>query len=291
MRVLLTGSTGRLGGAFFSLWKSRPGLEMLTPTRADADLAKPEELARVLARLPFDVLVNAAAVSGLEECAEDPGLAQRVNVLAPKVMAEACREAGARMVHFSTDYVFGGETPGRKRETDPTGPVNVYGTTKRSGELEVMAACPTALVCRVSWLFGPAPPGRPSHFDNVLNRASSGEPQRLIADKFSVPTYTHDIVGWVESLLEREKSGIYHLCNAGDPESWHSYAEKICQLARQRGKLRGGGELVASSMRDATFFREKRPQHTAMLPARLISEGVATPRHWLRAAEEYLEIR
>lgn len=294
MRILLTGSTGRLGGAFLSLWgEGNSRFEVETLTRADADLAKPDELRAVLTsiwqRQPFDALVNPAAMSGLEQCLDFPDTAQKVNVESPRVMAEFCQEMGARMVHFSTDYVFGGEVPARLCEEDPTGAVNEYGRTKRAGELAVMAASAKALVCRVSWLFGPAT--AKSHFDHVLERALAGESQNLINDKFSMPTFTHDVVEWTEALLKNDTSGIYHLCNSGEPESWHSYAEKVLRLARQHGYPLGEVNLVGSSLKDAGFFREKRPAYTSMLPQRLHSDGLAAPRNWLEAAEVYLKIR
>lgn len=294
MRVLLTGSTGRLGGAFLSQWPAQDRrFEVTALNRAEADLSRPEELRATLTKLwrhrPFDALVNPAAMSGLEQCLDSPAEAARVNVDAPRVMAEFCQERGAHMVHFSTDYVFGGKTPGRPCEQDPTGPVNTYGRTKRDGELAVLNASENALVCRVSWLFGPA--GGKSHFDHVLDRARAGEQQHLIGDKFSVPTFTGDVVEWTGVLLANKCSGVYHLCNAGEPESWFSYAQKVCRLAARHGHPSAPGRLIETSLHDAHFFRDRRPVHTAMLPRRLVSERLAEPRCWLEAAEVYLKSR
>lgn len=291
MRVLLTGSTGRLGGAFLSRWGEQKGIEVVTPGRGEADLSEPERLRSFLQAAQFDVLVNPAAITNLEQCPDDPGLTWRVNTESPRVMAEVCRQKGARMVHFSTDYVFSGEQPGLKTEQDVTGPVNLYGETKQASEQVVLEADETALVCRVSWLFGPTPAGRPYHFDNVLARARAGEVQPLIADKYAMPTFTHDIVDWVGLLLDRDSPGIYHLCNSGQPESWYSSASKLCELASQCGYAVDGGKLIATSIEDASFFNERRPVHTAMSPARLVREGVARPRHWLEAAAVYLKSR
>ncbi len=291
MRVLLTGSTGRLGGAFLTLWGNDPDIDLQLMTRQDADLSEPDAVSRFLREQEFDVLVNPAAMSGLEECLDFSDQAQAINVQTPHVMAQICQERGARFVHFSTDYVFGGKVVGRKVEDDPTGAVNAYGVTKQAGERAVLDASPDSLVCRVSWLFGPTTLERPSHFDNVLQRALAGGEQRLIGDKYSMPTYTYDIVEWVGVLLSKKTSGIYHLCNTGEPESWLSYAEKVCQLAIKHGYDLGDYQLVGMALEEAHFFREKRPQHTAMLPSRLVDEGLATPRHWLEAAEVYLKIR
>lgn len=291
MRVLLTGATGRLGGAFVDLWGVRDDCEIVCMTRSDADMSCPEEVGAFLWDQDFDVLVNPAAMSGLEDCLDQPEVAWAVNAGSPGVMAEVCRGKGAHMVHFSTDYVFSGCDEARKTEGDPAGAVNVYGRTKQEGEREVLGACPDALVCRVSWLFGPTSLSRPSHFDNVLKRALADEEQHLIADKYSVPTFTHDVVEWVGILLGRNASGVYHLCNSGGPESWYSYAEKVCKLARRRGYEIGDLRLVKTLLSDAHFFRDPRPVHTAMLPERLQKEALVSPRHWLEAAEVYLKIR
>ncbi|NWK56460.1 NAD(P)-dependent oxidoreductase [Verrucomicrobiaceae bacterium N1E253] len=297
MHVLLTGSTGRLGGAFRLLWGQDPecrhSLRYLT--RQDVDLSDTLALRSCLERLwseqAYDVIINPAAISGLEACLDDDSLAWKVNVDAPRVMAEFAAEKGIRMVHFSTDYVFGGEEPGRRREEDAAVPVNVYGQTKLAGERAVLGACASSLVGRVSWLFGPVGSNRGSHFDSVLERARSGQVQHLIGDKYSVPTYTHDIVEWVDHLLQANASGLYHLCNSGPPESWFSYAKEVCRLAQQHDDISLTGEFVESSIHKVDFFRERRPVHTAMLPARLIEEHDVIPRHWLEAAEEYLKLR
>ena len=291
MRVLLTGSTGRLGGAFLSLWGRNPDYELITPARQELDLSEPEQARSFLRQMDFDVLINPAAITNLEACADDAQLTRRVNTDSPQVMAEVCREKGARLIHFSTDYVFSGEEQGMKTEQDATAPVNSYGESKEAAEHAVMEADESALVCRVSWLFGPTPAGRPYHLDNVLKRAEAREEQDLIADKFAMPTYTHDIVDWVELLLQAQTSGIYHLCNSGEPESWYSSAKKVCELAGQAGYEVDASSLVPTSIKDAVFFREKRPVHTAMSPARLVGEGIAQPRHWLEAAELYLKMR
>ena len=291
MRVLLTGSTGRLGGAFLSLWGSDPDIDLIAPSRQEMDLSEPGAVRTFLGDLDFDVLINTAAVTGLEQCLDDPELAQRVNVDAALEMAEVCREKSAKLVHFSTDYVFSGELPGMRTEADPAEPVNVYGRSKREGETAVLAANGQSLVARVSWLFGPSTPQRPSHFDNVLNRLAAGKREHFISDKFSMPTFTHDIVEWTRLLVAAEASGIYHLCNRGEPESWFSYAQQVCRLAVNHGYDLKEDNLLAGKLSEVSFFRERRPVHTTMAPARMMAEGIATPRHWLEAAGDYLKMR
>jgi dTDP-4-dehydrorhamnose reductase len=291
-RVLLTGTTGRLGSAFASIWEADRHFSVHRFTRENADFCEPEKVREKLRSIDFDVLVNTAALSGLEECLDRADEAETINTESPKVMAEVCREKNARLVHFSTDYVFGGYKPGEKSEADIPSPVNVYGQTKLAGEKAIMSVCPDAIIARVSWLFGPTPTGRACHFDHVLEKVIKTESQDLISDKFSMPTFTHDVVAWTEALLKNDNtSGVYHLCNTGEPESWHSSAKALCQIARLKGVIDSQPVIRAMPISEAYFFREQRPIHTAMKPARLQNEGIANPRHWLEAAAEYLEIR
>lgn len=296
MRILLTGSTGRLGGAFLFLWGGEAsGHDLRAASRAQLDLSRPDALAAGLDAIwrqwRFDVLINTAAMSSLEDCLDQPELAQAVNVESPAEMARFAAKRGVRMIHFSTDYVFGGEREGRCYEADEARPRNVYGRTKLEGERRVRSACPEAVIARVSWLFGPLHGAKPTHFDHVLERAASGHEQTLISDKYSVPTFTYDVVEWSERLLQSEHAGVFHLCNAGQPESWFSYGRQICRLAAQAGLPVDGAQLLASSLREAVFFRDPRPVHTAMVPSRLIETGLAHPRHWLEAAGDYLKMR
>ena len=291
-RVLITGPTGRLGGVFVSMWKNKPGYTLGTLSRGDVDLTHPRQLGETLAQLDFDLLINPAAMSGLEECMDNPQAAAAINTETPRVMAAVCREKGARFVHFSTDYVFGGDTPGKKNEDHGPSPVNTYGRTKLAGEQAVLEACPDAIIARVSWLFGPAPAHRPTHFDQAIARARSGETAQFIDDKFSMPTYMPDVVQWTGFLLgNNSTSGVYHLCNTGEPESWHSYAEKACHTAHKQGLDVQPVEFGRLPLGDATFFRETRPTHTAMEPNRIQKECGIRPRHWLEAAAEYVKIR
>ena len=172
--ILLLGSTGRLGGAFISSWQSNPQVSVQTLTRAEADLGKPGELKDILSSHQFDVLVNAAAMTNLEQRLDSPDKAQAINCESPRVMAASSREKNARFVHFSTDYVFGGCSQGKKTESASPAPVNVYGKTKLAGEQAVLHEYPDAIVARVSWLFGSPATHPRCHLSQVLKRVADG---------------------------------------------------------------------------------------------------------------------
>ncbi len=123
----------------------------------------------------------------------------------------------------------------------------------------------------------------------MLYRISESDRAALFVEALNL--YMDEVKTVKEILLENKRSGVYHLCNSGEPESWMSYAEKVCLLAQDCGYDTANAELIETAMTEATFFREKRPLHTAMIPARMLGEGLVSPRHWMEAAKEYLKMR
>ena len=195
MKIAVTGINGRLGSALAA--GLGDAFEVLGLDRRALDLAQPGMIPAALAGHRFDVLIHPAALTSPDAAEDDPPLAARVNAEAPGVLAEECRRRGARMIHISTDYVFGGQQPGMRHEGDPAQPLGEYGRSKLAGEQAVMDALPAACVLRVCWLYGPGKPGFP---EQVIGRARDGGRIDLVADKFSLPTFVPDLVGWIRVL-------------------------------------------------------------------------------------------
>ncbi len=284
MNVVLTGTTGKLGGFLRRHWAGVHRVHCLT--REVADLRDPEALRRVLEEMSFDALVSCAAMTSPEACEADPAGADVVNGEAPAVMAAVCRERGARLLHFSTDYVLDGTEPGLKDEQAVTNPLNHYGRSKLDGECRVLDECPMAMVCRVSWLFGTTPPG---FVQTVVGRAKRGEKLDLVADKWSMPSSVADIAQATDRLLNRpDLAGVIHLTNLGEEESWWSYGKKVLQIARELGILDRDVMVHPAKLADIPQLSTPRPLHTAMIPARMGHELGWTPRCWEEAAREVL---
>ncbi len=282
MKIVITGTTGRLGAALARVYQER-GWEILRLDRKTVDLEHRESLIRWLGDHDFDVLINPAAVTSLEKCEDEPVLAHQVNAEAPQCMAAACRAKQAAMIHVSTDYVFDGETPEPCTESDPAHPVNVYGRTKLAGERLVLETYPKAWVARVSWLFGP---DYPSFVETILGRHARGEPLAAIADKQSVPSYVDDIAEAFVRLLDlRESGGVVHVCNGGSA-SWHTYGREVMRLS-------GGdpGMVAPLRLEEMTSFRARRPVHTAMTNDKLAQLTGLRMRPWQEALADYLSSR
>src|SRR5205823_12103523 len=136
MKIVIVGSSGRLGSALMREYKEKFGVVGFS--HAQLDLAKPEQLRDKLSSLDFDVLVNAAAFTNVDLCEKERDQAFRINAEASRILAEICRDKKAKLIHFSTDYVFDGENRQPYTENDPANPISVYGQSKRAGEQFVL---------------------------------------------------------------------------------------------------------------------------------------------------------
>jgi dTDP-4-dehydrorhamnose reductase len=283
-RILILGATGGLGRALQRHFSS--GHETVCWGRAEMDFEKPAIIAERLAAQRFDVLLNAAGMTSPDACEVQPEKAFLANVAAPQAIAACCQERSARMIHFSTDYVFSGEPHDPWGEEDETTPVNVYGRTKREGELAVIAASPAALVARVSWLFGP---DKPSHPDNIIQRAMQSAELSAVADKVSVPTSNADICGWIERIIHDhpETRGVLHLCNSG-AASWHSWAEAALEVAQRLGLPVKTARVQPVKLASLTQFKALRPLMTQMSNVKLQNLLGRPIRNWRDALEDYL---
>src|SRR4030088_210656 len=229
-KILIVGSGGRLGAALMRQYREK--FDVTGLSHAQIDLADFDEVEQMLTRIKFDVLINCAALTNVDLCEEQPEQAFQVNAGAPDVMAEICADKNARLIHFSTDYVFNGKKHEPYLEEDEAIPINVYGQSKREGEENVLAAGDGNLVVRVSWVFGPE---RPSFIDNIIERARENESIDAIADKFSTPTYTRDIAQMLPRFFDLDVAdGILLFANAGKC-SWQEYAQHALDCCREFG--------------------------------------------------------
>lgn len=285
IRILVIGSRGRLGSMLVRHFQAEGGVDCSGLGRGDFDLARPGSFAEALDHTEFDVLVNTAAMTSVDQCESEKEIARVVNAEAPAALAAICRDRGTRMVQLSTDYVFSGREPGLRRESDQVEPLGYYGRTKAAGERAVLAADPGNLVLRTSWVFGP---GRPSFPDMILDRARKGELIEAIADKWSSPTLNSDFAKWLDALVRRPGlSGIFHLCNEGEC-TWHDYAVEVLRLADERGCGWARREVVPIPLASMKRFSAPRPVHSAMSTERFQDRTGIRPQPWRDALAKYV---
>ena len=251
---------------------------------AQLDLGKLEHLRRIVAARRFDALINAAALTNVDYCEEHRAEAMKLNAEAPRVLAEICREKNARFIHVSTDYVFDGKKRVPYLEEDPADPLSVYGESKRRGELQVLEANDRALVIRVSWVFGP---DRPSFVDAILKKARTEAKVAAVADKFSTPTYTHDIAALLRPLLDRAApNGILHLANRGAC-SWQEYAQWALDCCHKFGASIRATTVDALSLGEMNFVAG-RPVYTVLATEKYERLTGSAPRDWHDAVADYI---
>jgi dTDP-4-dehydrorhamnose reductase len=283
LKIVVLGAGGRLGAALVRQFA--PTCEVAGYNHAQLDLANLERLREIISREHFDVLINTAALTNVDYCEDHRDEAMRLNAEAPRVLAEICRTKGARFIHISTDYVFDGEKRSPYTEEDPANAISVYGESKRVGELRVLEANDRALVVRVSWVFGP---DRPSFVDAILERARTEENVAAVADKFSTPTYTHDIGDLLRPFLERDTAaGILHLANRGAC-SWQEYAQWALDCCHRSGFPMRATKVGALSLVDMKNFVARRPVYTVLATEKYERLVGRAPRDWHDAVAEYI---
>jgi dTDP-4-dehydrorhamnose reductase len=282
MRILLIGRTGQLGA---DLLRSNRGHEITAPGRAELDITRKADVAAAVARHRPELVINCAAFHNVPLCEEKPEEAFRVNCVAVRDLAAACAGAGARLITFSSDYVFGG---GAKRtpyaEDDLPQPLQVYGITRLAGEHAALAVAPKqAIVVRTCGLYGQS--GARSKGGNFVDGrvadARAGKTIEMACEQIVAPTSTHDLSIAVLALAEHSalQPGIYHLVNEGEC-SWYELACAIVEILGLPAKVvpvdRGG---VTGAMR--------RPLYSVLGNNKARRLGIVLP-PWRDALERYL---
>jgi dTDP-4-dehydrorhamnose reductase len=233
MKILLTGSAGQLGR---ELKRSLAPLgELIACDRSQLDLADPDALRNAVRDLAPTVIVNSAAYTAVDKAETETGLAEAINSAAPGLLAEEAKRLGARLIHYSTDYVFDGTKASAYREDDATTPLSAYGRSKRQGELAIAASGARYLVLRTSWVYGLH---GANFMKTMLRLGRERDELRVVGDQVGAPTWTRHLADATALILAGQSTaeGLYHLA-AGGETSWHGYAEAIFAEARATGLL------------------------------------------------------
>ena len=236
MKILLFGNGGQVG---WELQRSLAPLGELVALDADSqvlcgDFTHLEGIAQTARAVAPDIIVNAAAHTAVDKAESEPELARVINAIAPGILAQEAKRFGAWLVHYSTDYVFDGSGDKPWVETDPTGPLSVYGKTKLEGEEAISASDCQHLIFRTSWVYS----ARGGNFAKTMLRlAQERDRLTVIDDQIGAPTGA-DLLADVTAhairtaLQHPEVSGLYHLVASGET-SWHGYARFVIEFARQ----------------------------------------------------------
>jgi dTDP-4-dehydrorhamnose reductase len=282
MKIAVLGAAGQLGR---DLCPRLAALGAVVPlSRADIDLAEPHTIAPALAAHRPDVFVNCAAYNFVDKAETDRAAASEVNEFGVRFLARACCDAGVKLLHFSTDYVFGADTARTTpySEDDAPGPVSHYGQTKLAGEQSALAASPTHLVIRTCGLYGVwGSGGKGGNFvETMLRLAGQGKPLRVVNDQHCTPSYTADVAAATVELLARSATGLFHVVNSGDC-TWYEFAAEIFRQSFLKPDL---NPITSAEFGAAA----KRPAYGVLSTAKLTAFLGSPPRHWRDALASYL---
>ena len=283
MKIVILGSGGRLGAALLREYRDKFDVAGFNHTQLNlSDLGAVREKLR---NTSFDILINAAGFTKVDLCETQPDHAFLINAQAPLVVAEICDQKNARLIHFSTDYVFDGAKREPYTEEDQASPISVYGESKLAGENNVLAAKSQNLVVRVSWVFGP---DRPSFIDAMIQQAQENDEVDAVADKFSTPTYTLDIAAMLPEFFDANVAGgILHFANAGQC-SWREYAQWAVDCCHNGGLPLKSKTIGERKLRDMTNWIARRPVYSVLSSAKYTKLTGISPRTWREAVSDYI---
>ena len=283
MKIVILGVGGRLGAALLREYRDKFDVTGFNHTQLDlSDLGAVREKLRSTS---FDVLINAAGFTKVDLCETQPDRAFLINAEASLVVAEICDEKNARLIHFSTDYVFDGAKRKPYAEEDEASPISIYGESKLAGEKNVLALQNQNLVVRVSWVFGP---DRPSFIDAMVQQAQENHEVDAVADKFSTPTYTLDIAEMLPRFFGSDApGGILHFANAGQC-SWQEYAQWAVDCCHDAGLPLKTKTIGARRLRDMANWVARRPVYSVLSTAKYTMLTGVSPRTWREAVSDYI---
>ena len=249
-RILLTGINGQVGHALLSTLSD---YDVIGLSRYELDLSNVDAIRAVIREVKPDLIINPAAYTAVDKAESEPALANAINAVAPRVIAEEAAKLGCALIHFSTDYVYDGRKNTAYVETDIVNPQSVYGKSKLAGEQAIQAVQLPHLILRTSWVYGVY--GH-NFLKTILRLAGERTELGIVADQQGAPTSSMSIATALAQLITQwdgQHSGVYHLTNAGNT-TWHGFASEIVQ------------QYIAIQQQPALKVKEIKPIATADYP-------------------------
>lgn len=230
--ILVTGANGQLGNSIRLLADRHPQYQFLFTDVDTLDITDPAAVKAAVQDNQVNYIINCAAYTAVDKAEDNEELCRRLNSYAVGLLGKAAHEAGAKMIHISTDYVFSGTSCLPYKETDDTRPVSTYGRTKLAGEEVLMEVCPDAVIVRTAWLYSEFG----SNFvKTVLRLGKERDELGFVFDQIGSPTYAGDLAAAILTIVVSDERdafipGIYHYSNEGVC-SWYDFTVKILEIA------------------------------------------------------------
>lgn len=276
MRIVVTGTQGQIAQALQEC--ASPDVEIVRVARPLLDLSEPASILPALRAAAPDLIINAAAYTAVDLAEANRDAAFAVNEAGARAVAEAAATLNAPIIHLSTDYVFDGRNSKPYVEGDAPAPINVYGASKRAGEIAVADATPKHLILRLSWVYGPHAANFPR---TMLRLARERDAVRVVADQIGHPMsatmVAPALIAIAHNLLRPDaRYGLFHLGGEGET-SWADFAESIFAESKARGGPHARVERITTAQFGAPA---PRPARSVLNGAALLAaHGVSLP-HW-----------
>jgi dTDP-4-dehydrorhamnose reductase len=273
MRILITGAQGQLGTA---LQEALSGERLILKDLPEFDLADPACGEQIIAARP-DVVLHTGAYTNVDGAEREPERAIMINARGTEIVAKVAQQVRARLICLSTDYVFDGKKTSPYLEVDQPNPLNVYGRSKREGEIAALEHCRNTLIVRTAWLYGQAG----HNFVRTIMRLASEKPViEVVNDQRGCPTFAGDLAVALRDLVKSGLQGICHVTNAGDA-TWHEFAEAIVRHMESQTVVRPISTAEAGRL-------ARRPSYSVLGYGRLSTVRRQLP-HWRDALDRFME--
>ena len=285
-KILVIGKNGQLGKSIHRLVvNTRQADDFIFVDREGMDLSKNESITNYFNGKKFDIIINCAAYTAVDKAEEEVELANQINHLAVRQLAQIAKKQRAKLIHISTDYVFDGENDKPYTETDAVNPVNVYGKTKLAGEKEVQKVMPTnAIIIRTSWVY--------SEYGNnfvktMLRLGKERNELNVVSDQIGSPTYAIDLASAILEIIKKKEfresdqaTKIYHYSNEGEI-SWHEFTKEIFKIANIDCK-------VSPIITQQYPTPAKRPRNTLMNKEKIVRTFSMDTSSWKESLNTYM---
>lgn len=280
-KILVTGANGQVGKELRKLSAAYPDIQFLFLSREDLAIHHYELVRNFFRSFGPDACINCAAYTAVDKAESERDMARIVNAESVGVLAAVCREHGARFIHISTDYVFDGSATRPYTESDETAPLNVYGLTKREGEIEALAQNPDAVIVRTSWVYSVF--GK--NFVKTMKKLmAERESVSVVADQWGSPTHARDLADCLLriALSEHWVPGIFQYSNEGDI-TWFQFADAIREIT--------GSNCMVKPIPTADYpTPAKRPLYTVMDKSRIRDTYGIHLIHWKDSLRDCLDM-
>lgn len=280
--IWVTGGNGMLGSELVEYFK-HAGISCVS-TDSEVDITDMYHVRNFVKQYNFTHIINCAAYTHVDKAESDITSAYSLNVLGPENLAITAKEEEAVLIHYSTDYVFNGDSSECYSESSLPGPLNVYGSTKYLGEIAIQRKCSDAYIIRTAWLYGK----NGSNFvKTILNVARTSNDIYVVDDQFGSPTHTLSLIKFTKHLLDKSDYGTYHFTNRGST-SWYEFAKAIQEFAKKYDKWPMYAEILPTKTVDGDR-PAKRPVRSLLSKKKIkdVFNYQTTP--WTEELEEYIK--